>query len=119
MLGRVSHYSANRYDCMRLYIHANLLKTGKKQRAIQRLCKHIALVLARFAIGDSTIELWLRIYLSSEEVFFYLRKETLTHGTNASPLDTGQVPHVRGITVSHGGYALGVVLHGVEGKVDA
>ena len=73
---------------------------------IQRLREHVAFMLPGRAVGNSAVQLWLRIYFSSENVFLHLGKEGLMHGANASTLDTGKMPQVRGIVVSHSGYAL-------------
>ena len=89
-----------------LVAHADFLKARQEQSTVQRFREHVALVLCARAVRNGAVQLWLCISLSGENVFFHFWEEGLMQRANASPLDTGKMPQIRGISVSHGGYAL-------------
>ncbi len=72
-----------------LEFHPNLLETRQEKRAVQRLSKHVTLVIARRAIRKGAIKLWLRINFAREDVLFHFGIERLMKSANASPLHTG------------------------------
>ncbi len=69
--------------------HSDLLKTSHKWRPVQRFREHVTLVICRRAVRNGTVQLWLGIYLSGENVFFHFWEEGLMQRANASTLDTG------------------------------
>ena len=72
-----------------LKFHPNLLETRQEQGSIQRLCEHIAFVVAGRAISDSAIKLWLSIDFARQDVLFHFWEEGFVKGANTGALHAG------------------------------